>query len=58
MALHEIKFTYKTTEWGTMTIDIDPDIDYNEKVEIAIREIEDLYDNEITDIQISNIDAN
>lgn len=56
MSLHEFTYTYKVPEWGTLTLDIDPDLDYNEKIDIAISEIKDLHnENDIEYIEVSEI---
>lgn len=43
MAKHIVDYSYDVPEWGTELIDIDPDLDMNEKEDIAFSELRDLF---------------
>lgn len=43
MSLHRFEFVGLTQEWGEMEIDVDPSLNDDEKIDLAMDEIRDLY---------------
>lgn len=54
MSLHAIEFDYDITEGSTMNVELDPALDADEKEEIALEEIKDVYP-DVHNINISKI---
>lgn len=54
MSLHKVEFEYKTPGWGTVEVDMDEFLDYNDKEVLALSEIKEIYEGE-EDIQITGI---
>lgn len=53
--MHTINFQYNLPEWGTLEIDLDPDLSHSEKEMIALREIEEAFP-DVLDIEITKIE--
>ena len=54
MSLHKVDFEYNVPEWGTMTVEIDPVLDHEDKELIAMDEIKEFY-RDIVDVNITEI---
>jgi hypothetical protein len=56
MSLHVVEFDYDITEGSTMNIEMDDSLDMDEKEQIALDEIRDLYP-DVHNINITKLSA-
>lgn len=55
MSLHVVEFDYDITEGSTMNVEIDETLDMDEKEQIALEEIRDVYP-DVHNINITKLD--